>query len=282
MKDRRPEVRALLKLSPEELAERAGDKLVVCRDLAELHQAFAEEIAAEIRDRNRQGEETRLILPVGPTGQYPILADIVNRERMSLADCWFFFMDENCDEDGKAVPADHPLSFKGAAASRFFDLLDGSCGLCSDRVVFPDETNVETLAAQIDTVGGIDTCYGGIGVHGHVAFNEPEPGVRDSGPRKVRLNDFTVTINAVRAQVGGNLECFPRYAFTLGMRQILGARRIRLYCRNGCEFDWANTVLRLALLGYPGDDYPVTHIRGLDHYVITTDRDTLRTPVNLI
>ena len=35
------------------------------------------------------------------------------------------------------------------------------------------------------------------------------------------------------------------------MRQILGARRIRLYCRNGIALDWANTVLRLALFGEP-------------------------------
>ena len=72
-----------------------------------------------------------------------------------------------------------------------------------DRLIFPDEKNVDRLAEMIDKVGGIDTCYGGIGLHGHVAFNEPEPGVSDTGPRRVRLNDFTVTINAVRAGVGG-------------------------------------------------------------------------------
>jgi hypothetical protein len=97
----------------------------------------------------------------------------------------------------------------------------------------------------------------------------------------VRLNDFTVTINCIRSGVGGNLECFPREAYTVGMAQILSARRVRLYCRNGIGLDWANTVLRLALFGTPGDDYPVTHIRDRD-YVITTDRETLATPHNLI
>ena len=101
------------------------------------------------------------------------------------------------------------------------------------------------------------------------------------GPRRVTLNDFTVTLNAVRSYVGGNLECFPREAYTLGMKQILGGKRIRLYCRNGCEFDWANTVLRLALFGTPGDDYPVTYIRDMD-YTITTDQETLASPRNLI
>ena len=281
MSDRKKEVRELLNMSTEEVVARAGERLVVCDDLDSLHQRFAEEIASEIRSRNAAGEPTRLILPVGPTGQYPILVEIVNREAISLADCWFFFMDEYCDEARRAIPAEHPLSFKGEAHQLLLDRLDPKCGLRPERVVFPDENNIDQLAGMIESAGGLETCYGGIGIHGHVAFNEPSPGVAEAGPRIVELNDFTVTINAVRSHVGGNLECFPREAFTLGMRQILSAAGIRLFCRNGCEFDWANTVLRLALFGEPGDDYPVTHIREKD-YVIFTDRETLASPRNLL
>jgi len=134
------------------------------------------------------------------------------------------------------------------------------------------------LRDKIESVGGIDTCYGGIGIHGHVAYNEPEPNVCDSDPRMVYLNDFTRTINAIRAEIGGNLEGHPRKGITLGMRQILGARRIRLYCRNGIALDWANTVLRLALFGQPGDDYPVTYIRNHRDYIVVTDGDTASKP----
>jgi len=279
--DRKTEIRQLFKLSPEEVRSKAGNHLVVCEDLDALHRRFAEDIASEIEENNSRNEPTRLILPVGPTGQYPILAEMVNDRKMSLANCWFFFMDENCDEDGRAVGPEHPLSFQGEAEKLFLSRLHDSCGLQPERVIFPNENNIGTLAVRIGEVGGIDTCYGGIGIHGHVAFNEPEPGIKDTGPRRVTLNDFTVTINAVRSHVGGNLECFPRQAYTLGMRQILDAGRIRLYCRNGCEFDWANTVLRLALFGTPGDDYPVTHIRNTD-YTIITDRETLASPRHLI
>ncbi|MBN2315240.1 MAG: hypothetical protein JXM79_15020 [Sedimentisphaerales bacterium] len=279
--DRKTEIRELLKLSPEDVREKAGDHLVVCEDLDALHKRFAEDIAKEIRGNNLENRQTRLILPVGPTGQYPLLAEIIDSEKMSLSKCWFFFMDENCDESGKALGREHSLSFKGEAERLFLSRLNDSCGLLPDRVIFPDEDNIGALAKQIEVVGGIDTCYGGIGIHGHVAFNEPESGIKDAGPRRVRLNDFTVTINAVRSHVGGNLECFPREAYTLGMKQILESKKIRLYCRNGCEFDWANTVLRLALFGMPGDDYPVTHIRGTD-YTITTDRETLASPRHLI
>jgi len=279
--DRMTEIRRLLKLSPQEVRRQAGRHLVVCDDIESLHQMLAEDIAGEIQKNNDKGEQTRLILPVGPTGQYPILAGIINSKGISLSNCWFFFMDEYCDENNRAVGKEHPLSFKGEAERLFFSRLDDSGELRSEQVIFPDENNIENLAGLIDSIGGIDTCYGGIGIHGHVAFNEPEHGVKDTHPRLVTLNDFTVTINAVRSDVGGNLECFPRSAYTLGMSQILDAGRIRLYCRNGCEFDWANAVLRLALFGEPGDDYPVTHIRDCD-YTIITDENTLSQPENLL
>ena len=279
--NRKDEIRQLNQLSPQQVIERAGDRLVVCETVFELHRHLADSILQEIRRNNQAGRPTRLILPVGPTGQYPILARLLNETRTSLGNCHFFFMDEYCDEQGVALPPSHPLSFKGIAQSLFLDAITDECQLNRAQVYFPDETNIDALPALIDSLGGIDTCYGGIGIHGHLAFNEPEAAVSDLPGRKVRLNDFTVTINAIRAQVGGNLAGFPRYAYTLGMREILAARRIRLYCRNGIALDWANTVLRLALFGAPGDDYPVTHIRGRD-YVIVTDRDTLRSPRHLL
>lgn len=255
--------------------------MIVCQDTDELHRKFAEDMANQIRFNNSKNTPTRLIVPVGPTGQYPILAEIINEEKLSLKNCWLFFMDEYCDDNSNALPAGHPLSFKGQVEQLFFSKLGNSYGLKSEQVFFPDENNIDTLASLIEKLGGIDTCYGGIGIHGHLAFNEPAEGISDTSPRRVKLNDFTVTINAVRSHVGGNIECFPRCAYTLGMRQILNARRIVLCCRNGCEFDWANTVLRLALFGEPGNDYPVTYIRD-KNYLIITDKQTLRSPENII
>lgn len=275
---RQKEIRRLLNMSPARMFEQAGTKLLVCPDIDELHQHFARSIAAEIKTNNTKGKSTKLILPVGPVGQYPMLAEIVNSERISLKQCWFFMMDEHCDDNGIVLPPDHPLSFRHTFDEQFASRVQRSLMLPAKQLIFPDHLNVQTLKDRIEAVGGIDTTYGGIGIHGHVAYNEPEPNVRDSDPRLVYLNDFTRTINAIRAEIGGNLECYPRKGVTLGMRQILGAKRIRLYCRNGIALDWANTVLRLALFGTPGDEYPVTYIRDHQDYVIVTDEDTVRSP----
>ena len=271
------EIRELLSLSVEQLCERAGDRLVVVPNLAALHQHFAQAMFDEIKQNNERGQPTRLILAVGPRGQYPRLRDMINEQELSLEHCHFFFMDEYCDWAGKAIGTDHPLSLRGYIEREFIGKIRRDLNTPAEQVLFPNHDNISRLADRINAVGGIDTCYGGIGIHGHIAFNEPAPGIRDTDPRPIRINDFTVTINAIRSEVGGNVEGYPRLAVTLGMRQILDSRRICLYCRNGGLYDWANTVLRLALLGEPGDDYPVTHIRNRN-YLIVTDRETAQSP----
>ena len=171
--------------------------------------------------------------------------------------------------------------FKRVAKTLFLDHVK-EVGVQLNQVFIPNKENIKLLAKTINKVGGIDVCFGGIGIHGHLAFNEPEQGITREGPRIVDLNDYTITINAIRALIGGNLENFPRHAYTLGMRELLNSRKIRLYCRNGAPFDWANTILRIALFGKPGDDYPVTHIRNHPNYTIITDKDTLASPQNLL
>ena len=54
MKNRSNEVRTLLNLTPEQVIERAGDHLIVCKDLEELYNHFARSIFEEIQYNNTQ------------------------------------------------------------------------------------------------------------------------------------------------------------------------------------------------------------------------------------
>ncbi len=168
---RKDEIREFMALTSEEVIDRAGERLIVFENIDVLHEHFAKDIADEIKQHNQDGLPTRLILPVGPYGQYPILAKIISTQHISLEQCWFFFMDEYCDEAGNTIPVSHPLSFRQIAQDLFLNQLKPSCGLQIDRVFFPDEKNIDSLAQTIEDIGGIDTCYGGIGIHGHIAFN---------------------------------------------------------------------------------------------------------------
>ena len=193
----------------------------------------------------------------------------------------FFFMDEYVDDEkDELIPMSHPLSFRGQIGPLLFNRIRPDLLMPKEQIIFPTPENIKDLPKMIEDAGGIEVCYGGIGIHGHVAFNEPAPGVKDSNPRILEINEFTRTIDCTRhSGVGGNLENFPRRAITMGMKQCLEARRMLLMTRNETPtFLWANTILRIAALGEPGDDYPVTHARHHPNFLIVSDYATARKP----
>jgi glucosamine-6-phosphate deaminase len=278
MINRRKEIFKLLSLNEEDVIAQAKKHLLVFNSCDEIHGKIARDMADFIKKQNDKKEKIRFILPVGPVGQYPIFLDIIHTEKISLKNCYFFYMDEYADNHKHAYPSTHPLSFKGEMQNLWLNKTDKRISIPKEQIFFPSEKNIHLLADKIKDAGGIDICFGGIGLHGHLAFNEPEPGVRHTDPRIICLNDYTVAINTIRAKTGGNIEAFPRQAFTLGMKQIMESKKIRLACRNGIDLDWANTVLRLTLFGEGGDDYPCTYVNQHPDYKIYTDKHTLKSP----
>src|SRR5207302_3340209 len=104
----------------------------------------------------------------------------------------------------------------------------------------------EAIQNLIDARGGVDACFGGIGINGHIAFNEPaEPNEAISleefarlPTRVLTLSRETRTINSVT--VGGELAVIPRRAITVGMKEILATKRLRFYCNRV----WQSGVVR--------------------------------------
>jgi glucosamine-6-phosphate deaminase len=271
-----------LRIPPEELSQASKIPLTILPDLDTLHTHFALSIADEIKGNNELGRDTRLILPVGPIGQYPILARLSNQEGISWKNVHVFNMDEYCDWQGRAIPPEHPLSFKGFMQN-FLTEIDPELRLPAEQLHFPDPLNLDQISQSIQVVGGIDTCYGGVGYHGHIAFNEPPISrwykltpdqFRASLTRIVPLAPETIVMNSIRA-TGGNPAELPPMAVTLGMADILAAKRIRLYCQGGA---WQRTILRIALLGEEDVDYPVTLLQNHPDYEIFTTQDTAQPP----
>ncbi|KKR04710.1 MAG: Glucosamine-6-phosphate isomerase/6-phosphogluconolactonase family protein [Candidatus Uhrbacteria bacterium GW2011_GWF2_39_13] len=281
--DRSSEIRNLFSLSVDELIEKSEGHLMVKDTLNELYEYLAEEMLKEFRKAEKKDGPAAFIMPVGPTQPYKLMAAKINAERINLKNCWFFFMDEYCDDNDRLVPITHPLSFRRQIGPLFFNLIDNELLMPEEQRIFPTPENLDKLSSMIDKAGGIEVCYGGIGIHGHVAFNEPLAGVKDTDPRILNINDFTRTVDAVRHGLGGNLINFPRRAITLGMKQCLSARKMLLMTRNEHKgMDWANTVLRISVLGVPGDDYPVTYIRNHKNYIVATDIGTASAPKTII
>ncbi|HUY14411.1 MAG TPA: glucosamine-6-phosphate isomerase [Terriglobia bacterium] len=270
-----------LSLPAEELVRRARMGLRLFPDVAAMMDYLARSMADEIRDRNSRGEPTRWILPVGPVAQYSRLVEITNRERIGWKNVFTFQMDEFLDWQARPLPLDHPMSFEGFMRRQVFEKIDPDLRPDPSNLHFPDPFNPDSISQKIQETGGVDSCFGGIGYHGHVAFNEP-PGsrwfkitaqeMRESLTRVVALGDDSIVVQSISC-AGGNSASIPPMAVTLGMKDILASRRIRLFLAGG---ERHRAIFRITLLGDETPDYPSTLLQGHPDCVVHTDLMTAR------
>ena len=240
-----------LSVSAADLGKGTPVKVRTLGDMLSLGQDLAEILKAEILETNRAGRKATFIIPVGPVDQYPILARMLNAEKISCREIVFIAMDEYLTDSDQWVPEDHPLSFRGYLKRMFYDHIDPALAPDPENRVFPDPQDLPRIPKLIAARGGVDACFGGIGITGHIAFNEPPgPGAALSADqfaalptRVLTLATETRTINSVT--VGGEISVIPHRAVTVGMKEILGARRLRLYCNR----PWQSAVARRVLHG---------------------------------
>ncbi len=242
-----------------------GPKLpvIVMKDNAQVFSSMAQEMVQEIEKNNGEGKKTVFICPVGPVGQYPYFVDMVNEKKLDLKNVWFINMDEYLDDEKRWVSVDHPLSFRGFMQRNVYDKIDPKLIMPKEQRVFPDPENPQAVTELINRLGGVDICFGGIGINGHVAFNEADSSLSpeqflDQKTRVLEITKETRTANAI-GDFNGALEDMPHYCITIGMYEISHARKIRL----GCFRNWHRAVVRRAAYGETTSDFPVSLLR--DH-----------------
>lgn len=242
----------------EELLREPKIPLEVLPTNEEVFRALAREMADEIKRKNEAGERTVFICPVGPVGQYPYFVELVNRERISLKNVWFFNMDEYLTDDKEWIDTDHPLSFRGFMKRTVYSKIDKELLMPEEQRVFPDPKDPGRVTRLLRELGPADICFGGIGINGHLAFNEAQDELspeefRGLTTRVLKITPETRTANAI-GDFNGALDDMPRWCVTIGMEEIYGARKIRL----GCFRDWHRSVVRHAAYGELSAHFPVT------------------------
>lgn len=230
----------------------------------------------EIIYHNGRNEKTVMIVPVGPTQQYPILADMVNRLRVSLKNVHFFNMDEYMVSPTEELPYDDVMSFHGRMNREFYNLVDKDLVMPETQRHFPHPGKEAEYDKMIEDLGGVDLCLGGLGINGHVAFNEaledddtmsPDE-FANLGTRVLPISRETKTINAYGYQ-RGDLRGMPEWCITIGMKQIINARKIYIALNR----PWQNGPFKHALLDAEQGQCPASLLRRNENLTYCVVKD---------
>lgn len=242
----------------EELLRAPKISLRVLKDDDSVFQSLAGEMLDVIVKNNDAGDRTVIICPVGPVGQYPYFVSMINSRRISLKNVWMINMDEYLEDDGNWIDSRHKLSFRGFMERAVYSKIDSALIMPEEQRVFPDPKRLSAIPELLGKLGKLDVAFGGIGITGHVAFNEPSDRLTPDEflalpTRTLAISPETRAVNSI-SDLNGAVEAMPHFCVTVGMSEIFSARKIRLACfRN-----WHRAVVRKACYGEPSARFPVT------------------------
>ncbi len=224
----------------------------------EVFNQIACQMVDEIKKNNDKNEKTVFICPVGPVGQYDFFVKMVNDESISLENCWFINMDEYLNDDDTYIDIESKLSFRGFMAKNVYGKIHKELLMSEDQRIFPSPTNPSFILDKIHELGGVDIAFGGIGINGHLAFNEPQEELSiaefsNLPTRVLSIAKETITANCI-GDLNGALEAMPRRCITVGIKEILSAKRIILSVFR----PWHQAVVRRAAYGAVTSGFPVT------------------------
>jgi glucosamine-6-phosphate deaminase len=234
--------------------------------------AVADHLAERLWQQRLATPQQPLGLATGRTME-PVYAALVKRwhrapetERRSVRRSWLSF---NLDEYVGLAPGD------GRSFAAFMqERLAGPLGLKSSQVRLPDGLAADPAAAaasyraSVAAAGGIGLQVLGLGLNGHVGFNEP-PCAADAPCRCVALSATTREQNS--GAFGGDLAAVPARAISLGLAEILAARAIVLVVTGGAKA----AVLRRLLQDPPSALLPASWLRRHPAVTLLADQAAL-------
>lgn len=148
---------------------------------------------------------------------YDRLSTLHKEQRLDFSLVTTFNLDEYI-----GIPASHPQSFRSSMEQQLFSKINIKRenthlpnGMASDL-----EAECATYEKRIMDAGGIDIQLLGIGLNGHLAFNEP----LSSLTSRTRPKSLTPETRAQNAPAFGSLEQVPARAITMGVGTIMDSR----------------------------------------------------------
>lgn len=196
-------------------------RVVIQEDYDRMCQWAAEYIAAKI---NAQPADKPFILglPTGssPLGVYSRLAEMNKEGKVSFRNVVTFNMDEYV-----GLPHEHDQSYWYFMWTNFFDHIDipaENVNILNGMTDDP-EGECRRYEEKIASYGGIDLFMGGIGVDGHIAFNEPFTSLAS----RTGVRDLTTDTRIVNSRFFDNdPEKVPSKALSVGVGTVTDSKEV--------------------------------------------------------
>ena len=185
----------------------------------------AEQIAALIKEKEAEGKKPVIGLATGssPKTLYAELVRMHKEEGLSFKNVITFNLDQYYPMDKDALQSYHYFMRKNLFEQTDIDpnnyhLPDGM--VAKDKI----KEHCNNYEKQIEDAGGLDLQILGIGVNGHIGFNEPGSGIYT----KTRLTALDNSTRLANSYEFGNMSEVPRMAITMGISTILKSKKIIL------------------------------------------------------
>ena len=253
-------------------------------DSVELGALMAKELVEAIEENNRQGRSTRAIVPCGPTCWYEPFRSLVNTRAISLKGLHVFHMDECLDWQGKPLPTGHPYNFKTFMERHFYGGIRPELAVPEGQRYWLLPATMEQVRAAINEAP-VDITVGGWGQDGHVAYNQARRHpfhhltLEELANSSIRIqeNNIDTILALAHRTFGAAYQFVPPMSITLGIRECLSAKKVRVYSDTGA---WKQTALRVALFSEPTPEYPMTLLQTHPDAIITATLETARHPIS--
>ncbi len=185
----------------------------------------AQQIAQLIKTKEAAGQKCVIGLATGssPKTLYAELVRMHKQEGLSFKNVITFNLDQYYPMDKDALQSYHYFMRKNLFEQTDIDpnnyhLPDGM--VAKDKI----KEHCNNYEKQIEDAGGLDLQILGIGVNGHIGFNEPGSGIYT----KTRLTALDNSTRLANSYEFGNMSEVPRMAITMGISTILKSKKIIL------------------------------------------------------
>jgi glucosamine-6-phosphate deaminase len=221
----------------------------------------AKDVASELRRRLAVQHRVRMIFAAAPS-QSPMLEALVPELGIDWGRVSAFHMDEYLD-----LAEGAPQHFSAWLSRTLFDRLPfAEVHLLSAG---DDPSRSADAYARKLNEAPIDIVCLGVGVNGHLAFNDPPANFDDTASVKIVHLDEVCRQQQVSDGCFGAFEDVPKRAITLTIPRLLAAQRIYC-CVPGLQK--RNAITRM-LEGPIGVDCPATALRLHSHSVLYLDTE---------